>query len=122
MTRSTGDVPKLSKKELEEFKQQLLAQKEDTIDRLIKANARFGYLLKRYVTDQGADPLDRPQTPSTEGKIEKGLIRKLENTDNALMRINNGTFGICERCGNMIEKRRLKAVLTTRICMGLDCE
>ncbi|OGI16555.1 MAG: hypothetical protein A2Z52_01850 [Candidatus Moranbacteria bacterium RBG_19FT_COMBO_42_6] len=122
MKKSKNTFSGLPKKELQEFKRQLLEQRQETIERLIQANAKLGDSLKRYIIDQGADPSDRPQIPTTEGTIERGLIQKLENTENALKRIDNGTFGICHRCGGEIGKARLKAVPTTRLCMSLECE
>lgn len=40
----------------------------------------------------------------------------LQDIDSALARIANGTYGICRRCGNPIEPRRLAAVPAAQTC------
>jgi RNA polymerase-binding transcription factor DksA len=44
----------------------------------------------------------------------RDLIQKIER---ALQRIDAGTYGICERCGNPIEKARLKALPYVDLCI-----
>ncbi len=46
-----------------------------------------------------------------------GLVRKIEQ---ALKRIDEGTFGICEECGEDISEGRLKARPITTFC--IDCK
>lgn len=36
----------------------------------------------------------------------------------ALEKIKNGSYGVCEKCGKKIEKRRLELVPGALICMG----
>ena len=47
----------------------------------------------------------------------KGLVRKIEQ---ALEKIDNGTFGICEECEEDIPEGRLKARQVTSLC--IDCK
>ncbi|MBW2231237.1 MAG: TraR/DksA family transcriptional regulator [Deltaproteobacteria bacterium] len=44
---------------------------------------------------------------------------EIGETQQALVRIDAGTYGLCERCGDRIPKRRLQAVRFAREC--LDC-
>src|SRR3979490_975028 len=37
-------------------------------------------------------------------------LRLIEEIDDALRRIDDGTYGLCERCGKPIDERRLKAM------------
>jgi RNA polymerase-binding transcription factor len=48
---------------------------------------------------------------------EQKLLKKI---DDALDRIANNTFGICERCGGEIGYKRLKARPVTTLC--IDCK
>jgi len=48
---------------------------------------------------------------------EQKLLKKI---DEALERITNGTFGICESCGQEIAFKRLKARPVTTLC--IDCK
>src|SRR5215210_4833026 len=40
--------------------------------------------------------------------------RMVADIDQALSRIKEGTFGVCERCGKPIDERRLEALPTAR--------
>ncbi len=48
---------------------------------------------------------------------ERKLIRKMQE---ALNRIDQGTFGICDRCGGPISEKRLMARPVTTLC--IDCK
>lgn len=48
---------------------------------------------------------------------EQKLLKKI---DEAIERIANGTFGICESCGGEIKFKRLKARPVTTLC--IDCK
>lgn len=43
---------------------------------------------------------------------------KLKEIDDALKRIDEGTYGICEECGEKIAAGRLKAMPFTRLCVN----
>jgi DnaK suppressor protein len=45
------------------------------------------------------------------GERESQMIADI---DQALMRIDEGSYGICSRCGNLIDERRLEALPTAR--------
>ena len=49
--------------------------------------------------------------------LTKGLERKLESIDDALRRVQQRTYGICERCGASIDPARLEAVPETAFCL-----
>ena len=40
--------------------------------------------------------------------------RMVADIDQALLRIKEGSYGVCARCGNTIDERRLEAVPTAR--------
>lgn len=43
-------------------------------------------------------------------------MRELQEIQEALRRIREGTYGICRRCKNPIEKERLEILPTTTLC------
>jgi DnaK suppressor protein len=78
------------------------------------------------MTDQGdtfPDPTDRASLESDRNFTlrirdrERKLIMKIKD---ALERIDDGTFGICEQCGEDISEKRLKARPVTTLC--IDCK
>lgn len=68
-----------------------------------------------------ADPADRATAESDRTFTlrlrdrERRLIRKIQA---ALQRIDDGTYGICEECGDEISLPRLKARPVTRLCIN----
>ncbi len=53
----------------------------------------------------------------------KGRERKLlKKIDDAIEKIDNGTYGICETCGEEINIRRLEARPVTTMCIECKTE
>ncbi len=48
------------------------------------------------------------------------LNHKLQGIDATLQKIGNGTYGLCDSCGQQIEGERLKILPTAQLC--LSCE
>lgn len=75
------------------------------------------------VKDNFPDPSDRASLESDRNATlrirdrERKLIQKI---DDALARIKEGTFGLCESCGEPIGIERLKARVVTTLC--IDCK
>ena len=108
----------MDKEKLEFFKAQLLKQKDDILDEANKTMTE--------ITDQTTnvpDPNDRASLESGrnfELRIrdrERKLVKKI---DEALTRISDGTFGVCEGCGGEIGGKRLEARPVTTLC--IDCK
>jgi DnaK suppressor protein len=51
--------------------------------------------------------------------LASSLQDQLEEVDRALRKMDEGTYGICENCGQEIGEARLEALPTARFCM--DC-
>ncbi len=52
--------------------------------------------------------------------LEENSTHVLAEIDAALARIENGTYGVCERCGNAIAEDRLQALPWATLC--IDCK
>jgi RNA polymerase-binding transcription factor len=48
----------------------------------------------------------------------RGKERTLDQVDEALERMDAGTYGVCERCGEEIDFARLKAIPQATLCMS----
>ena len=53
-------------------------------------------------------------------KLRQTDAKILQAIEEALQRIDKGTYGVCRDCGNMIAPARLKAIAWTRVC--IDCK
>lgn len=49
--------------------------------------------------------------------LSAAALQAIEEIDRALEKIDAGTYGICERCGEPIPKERLKAVPQAALCV-----
>jgi DnaK suppressor protein len=110
--------PDMKKKDLDFFKkhlqqrmQELLSQADDTVSGMTTPNENF------------PDPTDRASLEADRNFMlrirdrESKLIKKIKQ---ALERIENGTYGICESCGEEISIKRLKARPVTTQC--IECK
>lgn len=115
---------KLNKKELSNFKNLILARKEEMLegikhvseDALKKSQKDAAGDISGYtyhMADVATDTYDREFSLSLASNEREALYE----LDDALKRIEDGTFGICEECKNLIAKNRLKAVLHARLCI-----
>lgn len=50
--------------------------------------------------------------------VDEVLRKEIADIRAALMRIGNGTYGACAKCGGEIGASRLKALPTASLCMG----
>jgi len=48
---------------------------------------------------------------------EKRVLDQLVDIELAIKKLEGGTFGLCDKCGQRIETARLEAMPTARICM-----
>ena len=63
--------------------------------------------------DAGTATFEREKDLSIEQNV-RDLLDKIER---ALKRIDDGTYGVCDRCGKSIEKARIKALPYVDLCI-----
>ena len=64
---------------------------------------------------------DAAQTTSERARVlslAEGLQQRLEEVQAALTRIEGGTYGKCEGCGNDIAPERLEAIPAAKLCIA----
>lgn len=71
-----------------------------------------------HMADVGTDNYERELMIELMQNGEDGV----RNIDDALERIEEGTFGICEACEKKINKERLKAVPYASLCINCQRE
>ena len=52
--------------------------------------------------------------------LKEELLSQLEKVERAIFRIRKGKYGICEKCGKMIDTERLAANPTAHLCVGCE--
>lgn len=72
-------------------------------------------------SDDRYDEVDQATTDTDQSMRMRLCNREvlyLRKVDDALKRIEEGTFGLCDECGEDIELRRLEARPTATLCVG----
>jgi RNA polymerase-binding protein DksA len=117
---------KFDKKDLAEIRQRLVQERQD-LDKQIKDLEEESFQatqsdmtgevgLDDDFADAGSATFDRENALSISNNM-RDLINQI---DNAIRRIDDGTYGTCERCGRPIDAARLKALPHASLCM--DCK
>jgi len=115
---------KLTKKELGEYKKLILKRKDEIVediqhiseDTLKKSQKDASGDISGYtyhMADVATDTYDREFSLS----LASSGREMLYGLDDALKRIEEGAFGVCEECKVLIAKSRLKAVPWARYCV-----
>jgi DnaK suppressor protein len=108
----------MDKDKLDFFREELLKKKDEIM-------AEAGKTLSE-MTDQTSnvpDPNDRATIESGrsfELRIRDRERKLLSKVDAALVRIDEGTFGLCDDCDEQIGLKRLEARPVTTLC--IDCK
>lgn len=114
-----GIVEGLSRGELDEFESMLLERRRQLLgdfQALEDAEARGateGSSVSTHLADLGSD---RAESDVSLGRRESAS-GEIQEIDDALARIQDGSFGICESCDQVIAKERLAAIPYARLCV-----
>ncbi len=104
----------LREKKLKEIRKKLTQQRIDLISEAgIALTALPDETLFPELGDQASAEIDRNFMLKLKGR-ERKLLAKI---DEAIEKIDNGTYGICEACGEEINIRRLDARPVTTMCI-----
>ncbi len=105
--------------DLDFFKKLLNQKKQEALERIANLGSRVNECSTEtkypyHMADQGTDAQEREKTFHFIAR-EEIFLRKIES---ALERIENGTYGICQKCGKPIPVERLKVVPVTGHCVS----
>ena len=116
----------MNKRELARFKKLIIAERErvaehiDTIENEISdrsaSQSSGGQGYSNHMADIGSDAIEQEQA-FMHASQEADYLRSL---DEALKRIDRGTYGVCEDCTGKIPVKRLEAYLSARLC--IECK
>ena len=116
---------KLAKSTLNRFKKRLVEERDHLESMVAKyEREREEARMTESSADRSPDP-GNAEAGSMKSELEKELSIELNlidlqsKVDNALSRIEAGSYGICERCGEAIPVARLEALPYTTLCV--DC-
>jgi DnaK suppressor protein len=112
-----------SQKELDELRERLLAEQVELQEQLATIEEQSFATSQSDISgevsfdeenaDAGTFTFERERDLSIENNV-RDLLGKI---DRALARMDDGTYGICSRCGKPIEKARLQALPYADLCI-----
>ncbi|MTV26145.1 TraR/DksA family transcriptional regulator [Nitriliruptoraceae bacterium ZYF776] len=113
---------KLTKTQTSSLRDALLEEREQLLEQVADLSQEAG--VDNWRGDgSGDDPADRGTASSereTAASLSDHARRLLEQIDDALRRMEQGTYGTCERCGKPIGYDRLEVLPQAALCM--DCK
>jgi DnaK suppressor protein len=113
----------LTKKEVADLRERLEAERKDLQDQLDELEeSTFSAAQSDLTGEMGFDEeYADAGTATFEREKDLSLVNNLrdlmERIDKALAKIDDGTYGLCDRCGKPIEKLRLKALPYANLCL-----
>ncbi len=110
----------LREKKMQDIRKNLVMQRKELLvgamEALNELNELPGQTVFPDLGDQATAEIDRNFMLRLKGREQK-LLKKIEE---ALDRIDHGVFGICDKCGQEINVRRLEARPVTTMC--IECK
>ena len=110
---------KASKDPLDKFRKRLLAKQEELVHDL----TRNREVTDETVDEQAQDMVDRATSAYTREfafSLSESDRKTLLLIDQALLRIEQGTYGVCVHCQGQMQEKRLEAVPWARHC--IECQ
>jgi len=106
----------LNSQELKFFKKELEGMKVQIESNLNSSSFEINSLRNNELKDEADHALVQKGENIVKTLIHK-QSEKLEAIDRSLKRIENGTYGVCESCGNDINIERLKVKMFADYCI-----
>jgi RNA polymerase-binding protein DksA len=107
---------------MDPMRARLEAEREQALARLAALISEFDEVVAAS-RDTNADDEHDPEGAtiaferSQVGALASQARRNLAEVDAAMTRLDEGTYGVCERCGQPIGAERLEARPTARLCI-----
>ncbi len=113
----------LSAKEIDDLKERLLSERRDLQAQYDELEEQtFSTNQSELTGEMGFDEeYADAGTATFERERDLSLVNNLrdlmDRIDKALAKMDQGTYGLCDRCGKPIEKARLKALPYANLCL-----
>ena len=110
----------MNEKELKDIRKDLLERRENLQGRIKEESEKVN-----ENKSENLDPADLAQDYNFRQRISSIVDRyelEIIEINNALRRIEEGAYGICENCGNPIPVERLRAMPQAKLCVRCQAE
>lgn len=109
-------LDKLDKKTITKFRKVLLKEREQIVGEvknIVESSKEMGQDGIQDIGDEAANMYNKQVLLS----LNENEGMRLQEVDEALDRIGNGTYGICEECGGPISLKRLEVRPVAKYCV-----
>jgi len=109
-------LEKLDKKAIAKFKKILLKDREEIVGevkQIVESSKEMGQDGIQDIGDEAANIYNKQVLLS----LNENERMRLQEVDESLDRIENGTYGICEECGGPISLKRLEVRPVAKYCV-----
>jgi DnaK suppressor protein len=103
----------------DEFRRRLTAERQDILRTLALTEEELA-TLEAHQPGAGAEDAGTQAASALLSRLEMRQQRELDEIAEAMIRLGNGTFGLCERCHRPVPLARLRAMPAARHCV--DCQ
>jgi DnaK suppressor protein len=112
----------MNKKDLQRFKKLIEDERRRVVQRIgmieeeiqgMAASQSGNQSYSNHMADIGSDSIEQEQAFLHASQGTDYLMA----LDDALRRVDKGTYGVCEECNEKIPPRRLEAFLAARLCI-----
>lgn len=114
--KKEGAEKGLDKKTLERFKKILIKEREQIIGEVKQIDESSKEIGQDGIQDIG-DEATTIYNKQLLLSLNENERKRLQEVDEALDRIENGTYGICEECGGPISLKRLEVRPVAKYCV-----
>ncbi|QRN98219.1 TraR/DksA family transcriptional regulator [Archangium violaceum] len=99
-----------------------LLQRRSSLRGLLRDNREEAEELREGRASEQADEAAEESVAEVLERLSERERRELRDIDDALVRIEQGGFGHCARCGGAIGRHRLLAIPEARHCMACSAQ
>ena len=109
-------VSPFNSKQLDGYRR-LLAERKKTLAEAYNKNKTYGRLTEDEGTQDLADKASSAYTKEFLYSLSNTDREVLQKVDESIIRLETGAFGLCEECGDEINRKRLEAVPWASHCI-----
>lgn len=109
----------MSTKKIGKFKQRLIEEYQKLVRQINRNRISEEEVLSERVIEEG-DLATQSFSSELLNSLKEGDIQRLRAIEQALHRIDSGTYGDCNECGEPIHEKRLLAVPWATVC--IECQ
>jgi len=110
----------MDKEFTEKMRESLTSMKQEILDKLVATNADFRAIVEEMdpkdFADVASDDVDRKMIEA----LGSQDLKRLKSIEAALVRIQQGRYGLCMKCSKKIPHERLVALPYAVLC--IDCQ